>query len=745
MPTAPPTRSRRRRLVLLGVGITVLLVIIVSQAAFNLKFLRPDSLGQIFALIALSTLIFMALVALIFVLLRTVIKLYLERQSGVAGSRFRSKMVLGALVLSFGPVLALFFFAYGLMNRSIDKWFSQPIEEVHGRSVAVVNALRDYAGRNAVAEAQSIAADEDTVRSYRSGNFSPLIKELREHEITLQDGFVLAFYQGQLEASFGAPEPWSVLRKTVPLAAGQKGPRQFSMDGHGYMVGTAPVENLGYIAVIMPLPLDYAGALGQLEQSEHRYQELRGNRKLIRQTYMQALLLITLLVLFGTMWSALALSKLVTRPVAALAEATQAISEGRLDYRVEVNAADELGELVASFNGMAAELESNRRELQQANVDLAERSLQIETLLESIPSGVLSLDAAGQVTRVNDALVRMFKLKDIHPGEQKGLRLVDVFPAAESAEVSEEIRRLSRKADRMGTTGTQMEIPCGDRMLETGVTVASMTRPGQPRRRLGYVIVFEDLSDLLKAQKQAAWREVARRVAHEIKNPLTPIALSAERIKRNLEREASGQPAPRSVLQSCAETIGNAVEAVRKLVDEFSLLARFPQSQPQDSDLNTIVRNALAMFDGRLEGIHLSLNLDGELPRVLADPDAMQRVVANLVDNAAESMKDSVVREIRISTSLTETGDMAELEVSDTGQGLTEEAKEKLFLPYFSTKGRGTGLGLAIVARILEEHGGNIRVEENRPLGSRFLVELPVAGSAPRAGSEAPREAQESL
>lgn len=737
MTASPPTRSRRRRLVLLGVGILVLLVIIVSQAAFNLKFLRPDSLGQIFALIALSTLIFMALVALIFVLLRTVIKLYLERQSGVAGSRFRSKMVLGALVLSFGPVLALFFFAYGLMNRSIDKWFSQPIEEVHGRSVAVMSTLRNYAGQNALAEARAIASSSDALHSYRTGNFTPLIDELREHESTLQGGFVLAFYKGQLEASFNSPQPWSVLRKTVPLTEGQKTPQQFTLDGRGYMLGTAPVENLGYIAVALPLPQDYAGALSQLERSERRYQELRGNRKLIRQTYMQALLLITLLVLFGTMWSALALSKLVTRPVAALAEGTQAISDGRLDYRVEVNAADELGELVSNFNGMAAELESNRRELQHANADLGERSLQIETLLESIPSGVLSLDATGQVTRVNEALVRMFKLTDLQPGEQVGLRLVDLFPAAESAEFSEEIRRLSRKADRMGTTGTQMEIPSGGRLLEVGVTVASMTAPGQPRRRLGYVIVFEDLSDLLKAQKQAAWREVARRVAHEIKNPLTPIALSAERIKRNLAREANGQPAPRSVLQSCAETIGTAVETVRKLVDEFALLARFPQSQPEESDLNLIVRNALAMFDGRLGGIHVSLDLDDQLPYVMADPEAIQRVVANLVDNAAESMKDSVVREIRIATSLTETRDMVELAVSDTGVGVSVEAKEKLFLPYFSTKGRGTGLGLAIVARILEEHRGTIRVEENRPLGSRFLVELPVAGAALRPANDA--------
>ena len=510
----------------------------------------------------------------------------------------------------------------------------------------------------------------------------------------------------------------------------QSKPRQFTLNNREYMLGTAPVEDLGHVAVALPLPEKYGDALSQLEQSEQRYQELRRNNKLIRQTYMQALLLITLLVLFGTTWSALALSKLVTRPVTALAEGTQAISAGRLDYRVEVSAGDELGQLVGSFNSMAAELESNRSQLQEANVRLEERRLHMETILESIPSGVLSLDGAGQVTRVNAALIRMFDPKGVtQPGPQTGLRLIDLFPADSAPDVAEDIRRLTRKADRMGTTTSQMEIPNGGAALEVGVTVAVDGRARTAtRRRLGYVIVFEDLSDLLKAQKQAAWREVARRVAHEIKNPLTPIALSAERIKRHIERGIRGESASQAVIESCADTIGSAVETVRKLVDEFSTLARFPPSQPQAADLNQIILSAMALFEGRLTDVNVKLELADDLPRVMADPEAIKRVVANLVDNAAESLKDSVVREIRVATALLETRDAVEIEVSDTGAGVTAETKEKLFLPYFSTKARGTGLGLAIVARILEDHGGTVRVEENRPVGTRFLVELPVAG-----------------
>jgi two-component system nitrogen regulation sensor histidine kinase NtrY len=729
--TPAQTRSRRRRLLLLGVGIALLVFVIFSQAAFNLKFLRPDSLIQTFVFAALSALIFLALVALIFVLLRTLLKLYLERQSGVAGSRFRSKMVLGALVLSFGPVIAMFLFAYGLMNRSIDKWFSQPIEEVHGRSAAVTNLLSGYAGKNAEAEAQSIAASPEASKAFHTGKFGVLVQEFRGHEITLQGGFALAFYRGQIEASYGSPRPWSVLLTALPnVWTMQNKPRQFTLDNREYMLGTAPVEELGYVAVALPLPEKYGDALNQLDQSEQRYQELRRNNKLIRQTYMQALLLITLLVLFGTTWSALALSKLVTRPVTALAEGTQAISAGKLDYRVEVSAGDELGQLVGSFNSMAAELESNRSQLQDANVRLEERRLHMETILESIPSGVLSLDGAGQVTRVNAALIRMFQPKGVaQPGPQTGLRLTDLFPVDRAPDVAEDIRRLTRKADRMGTTSSQMEIPNGGTQLEVGVTVASMTG-SQQRRRLGYVIVFEDLSDLLKAQKQAAWREVARRVAHEIKNPLTPIALSAERIKRHMERGIRGESASWTIIESCADTIGSAVETVRKLVDEFSTLARFPQSQPQSLDLNQIILSAMALFEGRLAEVTVQMDLADDLPRVMADPEAIKRVVANLVDNAAESLKDSVVRIIRISTTVLDTRDAVEIEVADTGTGVTSETKEKLFLPYFSTKARGTGLGLAIVARILEDHGGTIRVEKNDPVGTRFLVELPVGGPA---------------
>jgi len=357
---------------------------------------------------------------------------------------------------------------------------------------------------------------------------------------------------------------------------------------------------------------------------------------------------------------------------------------------------------------------------------LEQRRRHIETILESIPNGVLSLSADRRVTHVNHALLRLFhpaRVESDTPDVLIGAALREVF----TPDVLENLEPQLRRADRMGTTTTQMEVALPHAALNVAVTVATLKHDAQP---LGYVLVFEDLSELLKAQKQAAWREVARRVAHEIKNPLTPIALSAERIRRHLERNTPPDAASLKVLHSCADTISAAVETVRTLVDEFSTLARFPAAQPRPASINSIVETTLAMFSGRLDNIGFRIALSPDLPEVMADPEAIKRALANLIDNAVEAMQDALFREIQISTALLASRDAVEIVVADTGHGVTQELKERLFLPYFSTKRRGTGLGLAIVSRILEDHHGSIRVEENRPAGTRFILELPIVSEA---------------
>ncbi len=731
----PEPGSSRRKAIFLVAGVVLLLVVIVWQTSFDLgSFIRPDTNQQLVVFAALSALIFLLFVALTFVLARNLLKLFAERRLGVLGSKFRTRLVVAGLLLSFLPVIVMFWFAYGLMNRSIDKWFSRPVEEVREDTAAMASLLSNYAAQNASSEAASIAAAPETQRAFAGHSFSSVVTEFRRHERTLQDGFALAIVDGNAEASFGAPAPWPLLKAKLPQRPPTAAtPTHFFWEQTEYILGSAPVGDHGVILVAMPLPKGFSETVKQVEASQRRYFELAGERKLIRRTYMSLLLLLTVLVLFATTWLALFLSKLVTRPVAALAEATQEISRGRLDYRVEVRAADEIGDLVRSFNRMAEELEGSRRQIEAssrdlgaANIALEQRRSHIETILESIPTGVLSLDADRRITHVNHSLLRLFHPIGADPGTPKGLTgaaLGEVFPQ----DVLEDLEPLLRRADRMGTTTTQMEMVLARAKLNVAVTVATLEHEGQG---LGYVLVFEDLSDLLKAQKQAAWREVARRVAHEIKNPLTPIALSAERIRRHLDRGAKPDAASLKIIHSCAETIAGAVETVRTLVDEFATLARFPTAQPQPSNINSIVENALAMFNGRLESIRVRTFLAPDLPNVMADPEAIKRALANLVDNAAEAMQGSLVREIQITTALVGSRDAVEITVADTGHGVTQELKERLFLPYFSTKKRGTGLGLAIVNRIIEDHHGSIRVEENEPVGARFVVELPVAAEA---------------
>lgn len=720
-------------IILLAVAVFLLLAILVSQTAFDLSFLRPGNNQQIVVFAALSALIFLLFVALTFVLFRNLLKLFAERRLGVLGSKFRTRMVAGALLLSFVPVMVMYWFAYGLMNRSIDKWFSTPVEEVRADTHAMALLLADYAAQNARAEAFSIAASADAQRAFSGHGFSPVVTGFQNHEITLQGGFAVAVQGGNAEASFNAPAPWALLKAKLPLTEAAAGkPAQFNWEQTEYTLGSAPVGEDGLILVAIPLPRTFSQTVQHVEDSQQRYFELAHERRLVRRTYMGLLLLLTMMVLFVSTWLALFLSKLVTRPLAALAEATQEISNGRLDYRIDVSAADEIGDLVRSFNHMAEELETSRRQIEAssrdasaANAELDQRRRQTETILESIPTGVLSVDASRCVTHANQALLRMFHPEGYAEGEYvlRGASLAEVFPL----EVQQDLEPLLRRADRMGMTTSQMELALARTSLNVAVTVATLRHE---EKRSGYVIVFEDLSDLLKAQKQTAWREVARRVAHEIKNPLTPIALSAERIQRHLERAEASNPASLEIVRACAETIAGAVETVRRLVDEFSALARFPASNPQPADINAVIESALSMFNGRLDGIGVRKSLAADLPKVMADAEAMKRVVANLVDNAAEALHDSLVKEIQISSSLVISRDAVEITVADSGHGVTAELKEKLFLPYFSTRKRGTGLGLAIVSRVIDEHHGSIRVEENRPVGTRFILELPVVPEA---------------
>ncbi len=434
-----------------------------------------------------------------------------------------------------------------------------------------------------------------------------------------------------------------------------------------------------------------------------------------------------------------------------LADAMNAIAEGDYGQRIAFSATEELSELIGSFNQMATDLEESRliadgstAQIEQANRTLKERQHELELILETIPSGVVVLDGTRSVLQVNRAFLDLLtvslpahaELLAREPGYPvpRGIRLEDLLPP----EILDEVLRLERRAQRMGVSGVELELaaqPTGPgsppRASSLSVTIAVLNLGPDPEghQRRGSVLVVDDVSDVLQAQRQVAWKEVAQRVAHEIKNPLTPIALSAERILRHLDRP---NPDPdradsAAIIRKCSQVILSSVESMRLLVDQFAALAEFPAAQPRSASLNEIAENALLLFHGRLEGIRIDTSFSPTLPPVLADPEALKRALANLIDNAAEAMNASFHRVLSVKTSLSERSGMAELLVADTGPGLNPEVRERLFLPYFSTKQRGTGLGLAIAAKIVQDHHGTIRAEQRGGSGACFIIELPLA------------------
>jgi PAS domain S-box-containing protein len=503
----------------------------------------------------------------------------------------------------------------------------------------------------------------------------------------------------------------------TPLATWGPYPAR-GQDAHTEVV-RVPLRN-GSIELAARIPLDAAQQLAEIKKFSDDWAQIVGNRRDYRTLYIMLMVLITLFVLFIATWLARILANRISTPITAILEAAGEVRRGNLRHRVTVRAEDELALLVTGFNQMTEALESS-------GIELDRRRRFTEAILESIPTGVISIGSDGSIQHVNRALAKIF------PGGQtaKATRLEDLF----SREDTTEIRYLMKRARRTGLASRQLELRTDSRKIHLAVTVSAL----ESKLTSGFVVVLEDTSELLRAQKAAAWHEVARRVAHEIKNPLTPIALSAERIGRQLDR-LDLPPGTARIVYECAATITKSVESVKTLVDEFSQFARFPSAQPVRSDLNEVVGEALAVFHGRLDGISIRTSFAPNLPPVNVDREQFQRVVVNLVDNAAEAMQDSLVKTLYIATQAG-VAETVEVVVADSGVGVSSDDKEKLFLPYFSTKNRGTGLGLAIVSHIVTEHNGTIRVEDNQPSGARFTVELPAMLESDAAELAAGRQA----
>jgi len=676
----------------LGYGSAIVLlvisiVLVVSQTSFNLGSYGPANPYQTLLFWALSSLIFVLMVTLGFILFRTGVKLYIERQSNREGTRIKTKLVIGALALSFMPVFFLVSFSYQVLNRNLMAWFNRPAEAERLEYLKIADLLKREVRDGAMTQALLLGAQPETQRLLMGGPRTP--------------GFLERFAKAQ-GLEFAA-----ILQGEGDTPLDSWGPVALAPDGNRTVVVRQAVNvggrALGQVAIGSLVPVDVAGQEAAIEKYNTEWRQILESRKNVRVVYLMFMALITLFVLFVATWIALFLAKQISVPIAALLEAASQVRSGNLKHRVNVRAIDELASLVRGFNQMTQELEANSREL-----DMRRRFT--EAILESIPTGVISIAADGSIRRVNRALSKIFPPDEV----VRATRLEDLFTREDTAE----IKYLMKRARRTGAATRQIELRTQQRKLHLSVTVSAL----EEKMTSGCVVVLEDTSDLLRAQKAAAWNEVARRVAHEMKNPLTPIALSAERIALQIER-AAVPPEVARIVRECADTIGKSVETVKTLVDEFSQFARFPAAQPVRSDLNEVVDDALAVFAGRLDGIRITTSLAPGLPAVNIDREQFKRVVVNLVDNAAEAMQDALVRQLYIATQAGG-AETVELVIADSGCGVSAEDKEKLFLPYFSTKNRGTGLGLAIVNHILADHNAHIRVEDNQPVGARFTIEL---------------------
>ena len=482
-----------------------------------------------------------------------------------------------------------------------------------------------------------------------------------------------------------------------------------------------------------------AGKVRNLRQAYLAYRQVEVQRDNLAASHLMTFLMVTLLILLASSWTGLYLARRVTVPIQALAAGTRRISLGDLDHQVETDADDELGVLVESFNRMTRELKRNKEviehsnaELMGANRDLAEERSLIAAVLDNVAAGVISIDPQGRILTCNGAALAMLHQD---AAEVLGRPAAEAWADPERARLAALVRETGG-AVAAATTGEAVDAAAAPglprrltreihlrlggewKVLEVKVTPLEAAAAGGGDQ-FGRVLVLEDLSELIKAQQLAAWSEAARRIAHEIKNPLTPIKLSAERV---LKRYRQGDPNLGEALEEGVEIIGREVATLQAMVDEFSRYARMPRPHPTPVDVGRLITEILDLYRDLKAGVEVATEIDAALGEVSLDPQQMRRALINLIDNAIEA----TTAPGRVTVGAERADGHLAIHVADTGRGIPPEARDKLFLPYFSTKGRGTGLGLAIVERIVTDHHGRLRVEDNHPRGTVFTIELPL-------------------
>jgi len=726
--------KRRRREGILIIVIIMVVALLTFVETRTIRFGADIPVSNTILMFILININLLLLILLIFLVFRNLVKLLYDRRRKVMGAKLRTRLVVAFIVLTIVPTVVLFFFSINFITASIEFWFNVPVEQALENSLRVGGRVYDRVEDNNKFFLERISYQIKTKSLLNPKNEKALSQyvEVVQREFNLDGVEVYAANTQRLTHSLapelGTDDVGLVSAENLQKQPSGNGVRSITQEiPYGELiktigpipfdVKTAEVE--GFVVVSILIPPDLYQNLESISDGYEEYQQIKLYKKPIQVTYFISLSIVALLVLFCAIWFGFYLAKTISIPIKDLAEGTRRVAEGELSFTIGTVADDEIGSLVDSFNKMTRDLRSSReqlelsaRKLRDQNIEIEEKRQYMEFVLKSVSAGVVTLDANGMVSTFNKSAEKMLAVKS----EDVLHKSFDSILTVQNKDLADEIMgnlSLSREA----AIEVPLKLIIEGRPRSCLITVSALR--DDTGQHMGIVMVFDDLTELEKGQRMAAWREVARRIAHEVKNPLTPISLSAQRLKRKYSKQLG-----EAVFEECTQTIIDHVDLIRNLVNEFSSFARFPSANPKPCELVPTIEETIALYREGHPNIKFEVPNTGDIPPLNLDRQQIKQALINLIDNAIGAIKgdgvisfavthDPILKRIRI-------------EVADNGPGISNEDKTRLFEPNFSTKKTGMGLGLTIVSTIIADHNGVISVQDNIPNGAKFVIELPV-------------------
>ncbi|MFQ5671884.1 MAG: ATP-binding protein [Nitrospinales bacterium] len=750
-PVLPPTeeqirkkRIRTQRIIAAVVfslfGLTGLGVYILGQQT-------STPLANTITVVALFNVILILLVVLLILITRNLVKLHNERKSKIIGSKFQTKLIVAFLTLVLIPSILLFFVASKLFSYSIGAWFSLQVEQSLRQSMEVAQDYYALLEKDVFLRSKKIEGFITKNKLYEKDKRNRLSRLLTQKIDEYQLGGVV-LYDNDLKtvvSKTATALPANILQRNAAdlikkSVEGEKVSEIRKIGQHRYLMVMAPLTQTvkgklsiwGYMVSLSQVPSHTVLKIENIRKIFEEYKKQSLLHLPVTANYYITFIMITLLILFSAIWLGFYMARGITIPIQQLAKGTRRIAEGDLNFKIKVQANDEIAMLVDSFNKMTDDLNESRKnfqsvheDLKSTNIELDRRRNYMETLLENIGAGVISIDRKGRITTLNKAAE---KILNIQNRDILGTSYKDAFDRA----FHEPIRNMTRQMSESGAKGSlekQIELMVGENHLTLLVNINVLQDTG--KKYLGLVIVFEDLTQMIKAQKIAAWREVAQGIAHEIKNPLTPILLNTQRLRKKFQENKEDFA---RIFNESIGIITQEVEDMQELLEQFLRFSRLPAPNPQPVSLSKIIDNVSVLYKDHDKKMEIKTNYDPNLNLINIDPEQFRRLFINLFENARDAINGKGI--IEISTRLNTQKKRVNIEFSDNGVGISSASRDKLFLPYYTTKKRGMGLGLAIVNRIVIDHNGAIQVRDNYPRGTVFSIELPYSPVYPKPGRD---------